>query len=278
MGPAELFDQDPNNTASVPAGVSGGGGMQLTDLVPVPPVEPMALTTENPSLPYGDFSYDVVRTSDPGFKNIDRESPPEDGEGDLWTYHWHPEVDPITDPEQLQVVRRKLTAPAAGGLAVTVADTELQIAIDTTGWQAGDILYFDGTNITNYSLNDSGGTTNAYPVSSPEPIRILRGDVNDDGTEGHGDEYALDTLWTSTNTGVGLFSVSFGYAFPEVPTVTLAVSFNVPSQRSRVISFTSPPATGGFAVAIQEFNETTQQFDYIDVGFHFIAIGLNGNY
>lgn len=274
------------------------GSMQAGDLVPIPPLEPMFLSTENGSVPYEDFVYDVARASDPGFHALSRTTPETDGEGYIWTYHWHPDGG-VDDPEQLQATYRQLTPTANGGMEVLVTNTELQIGIDTTGWNAGDIMYFDGTSVTNidtsawndgdvliwngtsivnYSANDSGGTTNAYPVTSPEPVRILRGDVNDDGTAGHGNLYGGDTLWTSANTGTGLFSVSFGYAFPEVPSVTLAVAFNVPSQRSRVISFTSPPATGGFAVAIQEFNETTQQFDYIDVAFHFQVIGLNGNY
>lgn len=276
MGPGELFDVTSGFLGAGGTGgvLPGGGslGMLLTDLVPIAPVEPVVLVAENPTAPFGDFYYDLARASGGSFQGLDRTSPAADGEGMAVTYHWN-SVDSV-----LELTFRSLLASSGGGLLVTVTDTGLSIEIDRTGLQAGDTLYFDGTDWTIYNLDDGGNGDGAFPSAGGEPLRILRGDVNDDGTPGHGDEYNGVALWTSANTGTGLFSVSFGYAFPEVPSVTLGVSFNVPSQRSRVISFTSPPAVGGFAVAIQEFNEVTQQFDYIDVAFHFQVIGRNGNY
>lgn len=293
---SSIFDSDPDNTSS-----NALGSVVGTSLNPLPPDTPMELVSDQPNP--GDFLYQFHSTQDAGFTNtaIAYDAAQE---GALVSYHAHalglgnPAVD------EMQLVIRKVGSITDGRVAVSVTDTEIQVGLDTTGLAEGDVFIYDGSggfdifnlDLSTFSEGDlirySGGKfvsyqlddgEAAYPVAANEPLRILRGDVNDDGTEGHGDTYDPGsggpvTLWTSTNTGTGLFSVSFGYAFPEVPTVTLGVSFNVPSARSRVISFTSPPATGGFAVAIQEFNETTQQFDYIDVGFHFIAIGLNGNY
>ena len=245
------------------------GGMQLTDLVPEPPNEPMYLITDNPTLPYGGFKYDLDGTTDPGFLGIVRRPTPASGEGFLWTYHWGA-------GSTLQITYRELTTTPGGLMQVIVADQELQVGLDGTGFNAGDLIIWDGTNFVPFQLDDGSGSQ--YPVAAGEALRFVRGDVNDDGSEGHGniDPVTSTVLWTSSNTATGRFSVSFAFAFPDVPAVTLGVNYNVPSNRPRIINFTSPPATGGFAVAIQEWDGAA--WVDIDVAFHFQAAGLNGNY
>lgn len=274
MGPAELFDQDSNNVASTPAGVDGGGDMSLTDLVPDSPNSPMGLTTANPSAPFGLFKYDFVSTQDAGFTNTAFSDSDPSSEGQVLSYHWHDAaaLNPASDQQQL--VARSVATTTGGLIEVNITDTEIQVGLDPTGFAAGDIIQYNGTTFINYELDD--GSDSTYIVGSSEPMRAIRGDVNSDGSAGHGNVKGATTIWTSSNTGVGLFSVSFGFAFPDTPAVVVSVEYNVPSNRPRIINFTGAPATGGFAVIILE--DVAGTWTPIDVGFHFHVLGLNGNY
>lgn len=140
---------------------------------------------------------------------------------------------------------------------------------------AGDILYFDGANWVDMSLEDAledlGGFNNPTPVQTvgePNGIRLIRGHVADDGTLLHGGGF------TSSNTAVGRYSISFSYAFPEVPALAVTAEYGS-GNRMRCVSWTSL-ATGGFSIAIQE--DVSGTWTDTDANFSFVVIGMAGNY
>lgn len=138
--------------------------------------------------------------------------------------------------------------------------------------QEGDLLVYNGSEWVNVNKESLFGFNDGQliqTVGEPSGLRIIRGRVADNGTPLHGGGF------TSSYTSTGRASISFSYAFPEVPSCVVIPEYNVTSNRMRCVSYTSM-ATGGFSVAFQEWDGS----DWVDisVNFAFIVIGMAGNY
>ena len=159
--------------------------------------------------------------------------------------------------------------------------------VDLTGLADNDFLQYDlasdtwkvlsytdlETSIINEVVDQLGGGYNdgqlIQTVGEAAGLRIIRGHVADSGAALHGGGYS------SSNTATGRFSISYSYAFPEVPSVTVTAEYSGGANRMRCCAWTSC-ATGGFSVAIQE--DVAGVWTDVDANFTFIVVGMAGNY
>lgn len=110
----------------------------------------------------------------------------------------------------------------------------------------------------------SGGANQAVAGdSSDAPLRIVRGEVALQGT------YPITVGGAGfiiARVSQGVYSITFPKSFNAPPTVIVTVAGTTKAEMATII--TSQLTSSGLQIAISDYNN-----NYVDMGFHFIAIG-----